>query len=662
MFAQAMRHHELGELLAAEASCRAVLGRDSTHVGCLHLLGTLAQQTGRFEEAASCFRTLAKSRPEIALAHHGLGMALAALGRAEEAAAAFERALSTKLTEPKMPMPDEAKTALNLGFLYEQLRKPDRSIAMYERAIAVQPGFAEAYNNLGILLVGQGRLKEASAVFARALKHAPELFSNFADIQAMLFKICPSLEQAIQRVAAAWPKRLAAAELLGPSAVGAVVGDPLFRFVLESEVVADLAMERFLTAVRAAILDRAAGGAGEADDDLLAFACSLARQCFINEYVFAETPEEIARVEELSETAAAAIERGQPVSPLLIASLASYRPLVHWAREQALLEKNWPAPLDQVIAQQVREVREERKLRDAIPRLTSLSGAASPRVREQYEENPYPRWVLAPSRHTPMTLSQFFGAHFPLSPFLPLDERDGVDILVAGCGTGHHPIEMARRFARARVLAVDLSLSSLSYALRKTRELDVRNIEYAQADINELAALGRTFDMVDASGVLHHLADPMQGWKILCGLTRPRGIMRIGLYSELARTDVVKAREFIAQRGFEPTAQDIRRCRQELLDTPLRNLAGSHDFFSLSECRDMMFHVQEHRLRLPQIKEFLASQNLKMIGFEVRAAIRQAYRSRFPNDTSDDLDLWNLFETENPSTFAEMYQFYCQKA
>jgi ubiquinone/menaquinone biosynthesis C-methylase UbiE len=44
------------------------------------------------------------------------------------------------------------------------------------------------------------------------------------------------------------------------------------------------------------------------------------------------------------------------------------------------------------------------------------------------------------------------------------------------------------------VLAVDLSLTGLAYAERKTRELGCTNIEYGQADILKLSALGRSFD------------------------------------------------------------------------------------------------------------------------------------------------------------------------
>ncbi|WP_180490095.1 class I SAM-dependent methyltransferase, partial [Escherichia fergusonii] len=87
------------------------------------------------------------------------------------------------------------------------------------------------------------------------------------------------------------------------------------------------------------------------------------------------------------------------------------------------------------------------------------------------------------------------------------------------------------------ILAIDLSLSSLSYAIRKTKELGLANLRYAQADI---LALGneKTFDVVDSSGVLHHLKNPLAGWRRLAGLVRPGGLMHIGLYSATARADI----------------------------------------------------------------------------------------------------------------------------
>jgi 2-polyprenyl-3-methyl-5-hydroxy-6-metoxy-1,4-benzoquinol methylase len=351
------------------------------------------------------------------------------------------------------------------------------------------------------------------------------------------------------------------------------------------------------------------------------------------------------------------------VPALWIAASASYHPLGGLPDPQSLLDRTWPEPVEALLTQQIREPAEELRLRETMPRLTEIEGESAEKVRRQYEENPYPRWTVAASPRQPLPLEAKVRGLFPAATLRPLPARDGAEVLIAGCGTGEHPIGMARSLEGARVLAVDLSLASLGYALRKTRELNLHNIEYAQADLTRLAAIGRTFDLIDASGVLHHLAEPFEGWASLLPLLRPNGLMRIGLYSEVGRRDVVAAQHFAAERGFRPVADDIRRCRDELLDSPLRSIAKHRDFFTVSECRDLLFHVQEHRHSIPQIQSFLRERNLRFLGFETAAAVCEAYRSRFPRDAAmTDLGNWHALEAVAPETFASMYQFWIQRA
>jgi hypothetical protein len=142
------------------------------------------------------------------------------------------------------------------------------------------------------------------------------------------------------------------------------------------------------------------------------------------------------------------------------------------------------------------------------------------------------------------------------------------------------------------------------------------------------------------------------------------GFMHLGLYSETGRADVVAARSFIAERGLGSTPADIRRCRQELLATPLASVTRFTDFFSTSECRDLLFHVQESRLTIPAIKTFLAQNNLRFLGFEFDAAKMARYRELFAGQdwSMTDLDRWHDVETRYADTFSGMYQFWVQKA
>ena len=237
-------------------------------------------------------------------------------------------------------------------------------------------------------------------------------------------------------------------------------------------------------------------------------------------------------------------------------------------------------------------------------------------------------------------------------------------ILVAGCGTGQHSIGTASRFLNCDVTAVDLSLSSLAYAQRKSNELGLGNLKYLQADILHLHQMGREFDIIESAGVLHHMDEPMAGWKVLVDLLKPGGLMKIGLYSELARHHIVEIRKEITAMSVGTSEADIRKFRQSLAESNEEThqlLTTSNDFFSLSMLRDLIFHVQEHRFTLPQVKNCLDELGLKFCGFEVQG-IDSRFRE-FHGDASDisDLLLWHQFEKRNPQTFSGMYQFWCQK-
>ena len=420
-------------------------------------------------------------------------------------------------------------------------------------------------------------------------------------------------------------------------------------------MICDLVLEQFLTVTRTTLLG-VAEAAQSVTDDELRFACALARQCFTTEYVYAVSDDELDRVARLRETAR---------TPLRLAVIAAYEPLHALPDAEALLEKTWPAPVDALLTQQVREPRAEVAEGATIPRLTPIDDV-SRAVQAMYEENPYPRWIAAGGPTPYASIDALMQREFPRAPFRHIGKSD-LDVLVAGCGTGRHSIEVARQFPRAAVTAIDLSSASLAYAATRARALGLTNVTHMQADILRLGSIGRSFDMIQAAGVLHHLGDPWEGWRVLLSLLRPGGVMFVGLYSELARRDVVAARDFIAQRGYGSTAAEIRACRQELMthgeNTPLRKVALFNDFFTTSECRDLLFHVQEHRMTLRQIKSFLDANGLTFLGFSLDPRTAQRYAARFPDDpVMVDLDRWDAFEQDNPYTFASMYRFWVQKA
>jgi 2-polyprenyl-3-methyl-5-hydroxy-6-metoxy-1,4-benzoquinol methylase len=401
--------------------------------------------------------------------------------------------------------------------------------------------------------------------------------------------------------------------------------------------------------------------------------CSLAKQCFINEYVYFQTAEEIDLSHQLRDRLIKALEEGGSVSADLVIAVACYFPLYSVTGAEKLLNQKWADDIKSVLRLQIQEVFEELKLHKSIPILTRIDDKVSLAVQSQYEENPYPRWVRLPKGSRKKLLNSYIQSQFPLSTFNRLGDDLNPEILIAGCGTGQHAICTSQIFKGGKILAVDLSMASLAYAKRKTVELDIQSVDYAQADLLKLASIGRTFDVIESSGVLHHLENPFEGWEVLLSLLRPHGLMRLGFYSELARRDIVRVRNLISKAGIDSSSKEIREYRQYLrelkdsedygfADSIKKRLNSSSDFFSTSACRDLLFHVQEHRMDLKILSDFFKAHNLNFLGFEIDSSVIRSYKNRFSNDPSmTNLNQWQIYEKENPNTFRSMYQFWIQK-
>ena len=145
--------------------------------------------------------------------------------------------------------------------------------------------------------------------------------------------------------------------------------------------------------------------------------------------------------------------------------------------------------------------------------------------------------------------------------------------------------------------------------------------------------------------------------------------MNIGLYSEIGRQDIIAGRSLIAEKGYSTSPEDIRRCRQDIIamaedgDNEMAKICNRYDFFSLSDCRDLLFHVQERRFTLPQIGQALKSLQLNFLGFEMedRRTLSRFRESHPDRDCLTSLSLGHEFELDNPDKLPG-YPFWCQKS
>ena len=724
LYAQAVGHHQAGRLDEAVAAYRQLLALKPELAAAHYNLGNALWGQGRPEEAEASYRRALVLEPGLASAHNNLGLVLYEQGKLDDAVACYRKALAL---EPDYPEAlsnlgaalcrrgalDEGEASIrralavkpgfagaleNLGALLKDQGRLADSATVYRQLLQIRPRDIDALNALARVLAVQGdaasalaivlqslRIKEtagtkrifvnivkqlrwtndnreARSAMARALTEPWARPDELARASADLIKQDARIGAAVARAVEAWPRHLPASELFGPGGAKMLAEDSLFQALLVSAQNINVELERFLTVARRLLLEAAAAD-NDADNAGLEFYAALARQCFINEYVFFQGAEEIRQAAGLRDALAAALETGASISSLQLLAVAAYFPLHALCGAHRLLDRTWPEPVAAILVQQVREPEEEARLRAVMPRLTFIANSVSRLVQSQYEENPYPRWVKMPAIAKANTIGDYLRGKFPLAPFQRESGGAITEFLSAGCGTGQLALEIAQG-VKARVLAIDLSLASLGYAGRKARELGLTDIEFAQADLLELGAMGRSFDVVECSGVLHHMADPFAGWRALLPLLRPGGFMLVGLYSEMARRGIAGARRFIAEKGYGASADDIRRCRQDLLDLDRNRELGTAfgDFFGVSSCRDLLFHVQEHRMRIPAIAAFLRENDLTLLGFETDNATLQTYRRRFPDDpAATNLDHWDAFENGKPDIFARMYVFWVQK-
>ena len=149
-------------------------------------------------------------------------------------------------------------------------------------------------------------------------------------------------------------------------------------------------------------------------------------------------------------------------------------------------------------------------------------------------------------------------------------------------------------------------------------------------------------------------------------LLAPKGTMRVGLYSEVARRAVVEVRALIRERGYPSTVEGIRALRQELIrngeDQRWKTLLHADDFYSTSGCRDLLFNVMEHRTTIPEIASLLDEHGLLFHGFEVDPKTMEKLQGQYPGDEAQrNVDYWHAFEADNPHTFRLMYVFSVSK-
>lgn len=147
------------------------------------------------------------------------------------------------------------------------------------------------------------------------------------------------------------------------------------------------------------------------------------------------------------------------------------------------------------------------------------------------------------------------------------DYWDGMDVLIAGCGANQGAV-LAYNNPGARVVAVDVSESSLGHEQRLKDAYDLANLELRRLPVEHVGELGADFDLIVTTGVLHHLADPQAGMDALAGCLRRDGVLAVMLYARYGRAGVEMMQGVFRDLGLEQDEASLAVVKAALADAP----------------------------------------------------------------------------------------------
>lgn len=189
-----------------------------------------------------------------------------------------------------------------------------------------------------------------------------------------------------------------------------------------------------------------------------------------------------------------------------------------------------------------------------------------------------------------------------------------IDILIAGCGTNQAAV-FARSNPQARVLAIDVSQSSLDHERTLKDRHGLGNLELRLLPIEEASKLGRRFDLIVSTGVLHHLRDPAAGLTALGACLKPDGVVALMLYARYGRYGVELLQSLFADMGLGQDERAVQIVRETLAALPAGHpvrgyLQITHDLTSDAALVDTFLHGRARSYTVSECLELVSQAGL----------------------------------------------------
>jgi 2-polyprenyl-3-methyl-5-hydroxy-6-metoxy-1,4-benzoquinol methylase len=595
------------------------------------------------------------TKPDSPTALYSAGHIALALGQL----ALAEQHFKTSLKISKVA----TRSASSLAYIYLEQGKFVESFQLYQELIKTQANDPHIRNKL---------FEAASHINADF--YSQELEANvlrYLDFKQVDYSLLRNLITTLLH------NKLQLTQANTPLEFDQIASDPLLLTSLKRFHFCDALLERLFISLRQTLLFNTVQNM-TIPSAHLNLAHDMAMQAQLNEYVWPITQDEQHIIDGLENLLCQITTETQwqldDIAPAVLV-LTQYKDLAKSPLAKALTAKDINKSvknsylsdiIDYALNNNEKEIALAKRLPYWLPTNEDSKNTVSQLVQSQYEENPYPRWQDI-GFNTASSYQQALLKNFPHLNLSHWQGKNKLNVLVAGCGTGRQAIRLASYFDDLNVVAIDLSRRSLAYAKQQAKKYKVENIQFIQADILEFSNFPMLFDVIECSGVLHHMEDPEQGLQSLQKLLSPTGVMKIALYSQAARKQIITFRKLIAD-NMQQTGQilDQRLLRQALLMKQIPGdwdeIVNSQDFYSMSNCRDLIFHEQEHQFTPTQIAELLADNNLDFIGMLPTTSARQTFEQEVGDLASNNtLENWDKVEQSQQEIFASMYQFYCRK-
>jgi hypothetical protein len=176
----------------------------------------------------------------------------------------------------------------------------------------------------------------------------------------------------------------------------------------------------------------------------------------------------------------------------------------------------------------------------------------------------------------------------------------------------------------ARVVAIDVSQSSLDHHRFLKDKYGLKNLDLHRLPIEEVGTLERDYDLVVSTGVLHHMADPKAGMRALAARLRPDGVAAIMLYARYGRIGVEIMQAIFREIGLTQDEASLFTVKEAIAllpaDHPVRSyLSFAPDLRFDAGLVDTFLHGRDRSYTVDDCLDLVASAGLVFQGWFLKS-------------------------------------------